>query len=92
MCLEGAPPYSADRTLLTTGVVGQAMVSRREGHRRVLCPMMSGIRYESYPDDKPPERPKGERPSGATLDRQAPDDNWSAGGGRWRRLGVPYLG
>ncbi len=66
----GQSPYRPERTLLTTGVIDAAMNSRYEGHERLETPWLN-IAYPSY--DRMPARPTGERPSGASLDRDAPD-------------------
>ncbi|MFA6110520.1 MAG: hypothetical protein WDA75_17290 [Candidatus Latescibacterota bacterium] len=66
----GRAPYPPDRTLLTTGVIDAAMNSRYEGHRRIETPWLR-LPYRAY--DTSPERPRGPRPSGACLDRNAPD-------------------
>ena len=67
---SGVAPYAPARTLLTTGIIDAAMNSRYEEHRRIETPWLD-IAYESY--DEPPFRPQGERPTGACLDRNAPD-------------------
>ena len=67
--VEGAP-YPPERTLLTTGIIDAAMNSRSEGHHLVETPYLN-ISDESY--DEMPVRPRGERPSGATVDPDAPD-------------------
>ena len=66
----GIAPYPPARTLLTTGVIDAAMNSRHQGHQRLATPWLD-ISYESYA--QMPARPLGERPSGACLDRDAPD-------------------
>ena len=66
----GQAPYPPERTLLTTGVIDAAMISRYEGHRRVETPYLD-VAYQSY--DQMPQRPQGPRPSGACIDPQSPD-------------------
>ena len=66
----GRAPYPPERTLLTTGVIDAVMVSRHEAHRVVPTPYMD-IAYRSY--EQMPMRPRGPRPTGACLDRDAPD-------------------
>ena len=66
----GQAPYPPARTLLATGIIDAAMNSRHEGHRRIETPWLD-IAYESYATL--PERPRGTRPSGASLHRDAPD-------------------
>jgi hypothetical protein len=66
----GVSPYPAERTLLTTGVIDAAMISRREDHRLVETPYLD-VAYESYAEM--PIRPLATRPHGASLDREAPD-------------------
>ena len=66
----GTSPYPAERTLLTTGIIDAAMISRHEDHRLVKTPYLD-IVYQSY--DEMPLRPRGPRPKGASLDRNAPD-------------------
>ncbi|MEW6756007.1 MAG: hypothetical protein AB1505_34260 [Candidatus Latescibacterota bacterium] len=66
----GRAPYPPERTLLATGIIDAAMNSRYEGHRRIETPYLR-IPYLSY--GAVPERPSGPRPTGACLDRNAPD-------------------
>ena len=66
----GAAPYPPERTLLTTGLIDAAMISRYEDHRIVETPYLD-IAYSSY--SQLPIRPSGPRPTGACLDRNAPD-------------------
>ena len=66
----GQAPYPPERTLLATGIIDAAMNSRHEDHRRVETPYLD-IAYVSY--DEMPSRPLGSRPTGACLDRDAPD-------------------
>ena len=66
----GIAPYPPARTLLTTGVIDAAMNSRFEDHQRLATPWLN-VAYTSY--EELPERPSGERPSGACLDRNCPD-------------------
>lgn len=66
----GKAPYPPERTLLATGVIDAAMNSRYEGHRRIETPWLD-IAYRPY--EASPERPRGPRPTGACLDRDAPD-------------------
>ena len=68
---EGAAPTPPERTLLTTGVIDAVMNSRHEGHRVVETPYLD-VAYEPR-DDSGTIRPRGPRPRGACLDRQAPD-------------------
>ncbi|MFH1568980.1 MAG: hypothetical protein ABIL09_13370, partial [Gemmatimonadota bacterium] len=66
----GVAPYPPERTLLTTGITDAMMISRHEAHRVVPTPYLD-IAYRSY--TALPLRPRGPRPSGACLDRTAPD-------------------
>ena len=66
----GEAPYPPERTLLTTGIIDAAMVSRHEAHRVVPTPYLD-IAYRSY--EEMPDRPRGPRPRGACLHRDAPD-------------------
>ena len=66
----GQAPYPPQRTLLATGIIDAAMNSRHEGHRRVETPYLD-IEYSSY--EELPSRPLGPRPTGASLDHEAPD-------------------
>ena len=68
---EGAAPTPPERTLLTTGVIDAVMNSRHEGHRVVETPFLE-VAYEPR-DDGQVIRPRGPRPKGACLDREAPD-------------------
>ena len=63
-------PYPPERTLLTTGIIDAAMNSRHEGHRKIETPFLH-IAYSSY--DVLPQRPMATRPTGASIDPQAPD-------------------
>ncbi|MBT3343209.1 MAG: hypothetical protein HOH74_10325 [Gemmatimonadetes bacterium] len=67
----GIAPYPPQRTLLTTGIIDAVMNSRHEDHRCIDTSQELKISYESY--DEMPFRPTGERPSGASIDPQAPD-------------------
>ena len=67
---SGKAPYPPERTLLATGIIDAAMNSRHEGHRRVETPALD-MAYTSYTEL--PSRPRGPRPTGACLDREAPD-------------------
>ena len=66
----GKPPYPAERTLLTSGLINMAIISRHKNHRKVETPFLN-IRYKPY--EKEPIRPKTTRPKGASLNRDAPD-------------------
>ncbi len=63
-------PYPPERTLLTTGIIDAAMNSRHEGYRKIETPFLH-IAYSSY--DVLPQRPMDTRPTGASIDPQAPD-------------------
>jgi hypothetical protein len=64
MVLSGTPPYPAERTLLTTGILDALLTSRHIGHARIETPHLA-IRYESYA--QLPWRPAEPRPAGANL-------------------------
>lgn len=66
----GVAPYPPERTLLATGMIDAAMNSRFEGSRKIDTPYLHRP-YASY--DELPIRPVGSRPTGACLDRDAPD-------------------
>ncbi len=66
----GTVPYPAERTLLATGMIDAVMNSRYEGGTAVQTPLLD-IAYK--PPLSAPMRPIGIRPSGASLDRDAPD-------------------
>ena len=53
----GAPPYDAQRTLLTTGIFDYVLVARGEGTGAALPTPDLGIVYTSYPDHAQPTRP-----------------------------------
>ena len=67
----GVAPYPPARTLLTTGIIEAVMNSDHEGGRKIETPHLADLAYESY--DQMPVRPSGPRPTGAAVDRQAPD-------------------
>lgn len=67
---SGKAPYTPERTLLTTGLIDAAMISRYEDHRVVETPYLD-IAYQSY--DELPARPQGTRPKGACIDPQSAD-------------------
>ena len=62
--LTGRPPSPVERTYLTTGVLEAAMRSRGAGGVALETPHLS-IAYEPF--GRAPQRPTGERPSGASL-------------------------
>ena len=64
MVLSGTPPYPAERTLLTTGILDAVMTSRHLDHARVETPHLA-IGYRSY--EAMPWRPTGPRPAGANC-------------------------
>jgi len=64
MVLTGVPPYPAERTLLTTGILDAAMTSRHRGHIRVETPHLD-VAYRSY--QRSPTRATRSRPAGANL-------------------------
>jgi hypothetical protein len=64
MVLSGTPPYPAERTLLTTGILDGVMTSRATGHARVETPHLA-LSYRSY--ERQPWRAAGPRPAGANL-------------------------
>ena len=66
----GVAPSPAERTLLTTGIIDAAMISRHHGHRLVETPHLA-ISYQSY--QEPPARPCGSRPCGSCIDPETPD-------------------
>jgi hypothetical protein len=65
LVLIGTPPYPAERTLLTTGILDAVMTSRHRGHARIETPHLA-IRYSSY--EALPHRPTAPRPAGANLE------------------------
>lgn len=64
MFLSGIPAYPVERTLLTTGVLEAALVSRYQGHIRLETPHLD-VAYTSYEQIR--WRPTATRPSGASL-------------------------
>lgn len=69
MFLTGKPAYPVERTLLTSGVLEAALISRHEGHRRVDTPWLD-VCYESY--EKIPWRPLRSEPTGPSLEPWPP--------------------
>ena len=69
MFIQGVAAYPVERTLLTSGVLEAALISRHEGSRRVETPWLD-VAYRSY--DSFPWRPRGPRPAGASLDPWPP--------------------
>jgi hypothetical protein len=64
MVLSATPPYPAERTLLTTGILDAVMTSRHQGHTRIETPHLD-IVYRSY--QTLPWRATRSRPAGANL-------------------------
>jgi len=62
--LSGTPPTPLDRTLLTTGVLEAAMISRGQGGERVETPHLANLRYRTT---GVPLCPTAPRPCGASL-------------------------
>ena len=62
--LTGRRPSPVERTYLTSGVLEAAMRSRGAGGEALETPHLA-ISYNPY--DRPPRRPEGERPTGASL-------------------------
>lgn len=63
MIHSGRPTWPAERTLLTSGVVDEALKSLQQGGTRLETPHLN-VKYESdwnwrLPIDAPPERPRG---------------------------------
>ena len=64
MFLTHKPQYPVERTLLISGALEALMDSRYRGHVRVETPHLN-VSYQSY--EKLPIRPRGPKPSGASL-------------------------
>ena len=62
--VSGTAPNPVERTLLTTGILEAAMISRSRGGTRVQTPHLSTIRYQP---GKGARRPAGTRPKGASV-------------------------
>jgi len=69
MFLSGFPSYPVERTLLTSGILEAALISRHENHRRLETPWLT-VAYKSYANI--PWRPIGPRPTGTCLDPWPP--------------------
>ncbi len=64
MFVTGRPSYPVARTVLTTGILAAGMESRQAGHVWLATPHL-GVAYQ--PVERPPYRPTGPEPAGATL-------------------------
>ena len=58
----GRPTWGPERTLLTSGILDAALISKRDGGVRIETPYLSEVRYQSdwdwqQPPDPPPGRP-----------------------------------
>ena len=62
--VSGLAPNPVERTLLTTGILESALISRSQGGKRVQTPHLSSIRYRP---GKGAKRPSGTRPEGASV-------------------------
>ena len=64
--LTGVPSTPVERTLLASGVLEAALISRREGYRRVQTDHLAQVSY-TRTRDLPPYFPLGPKPSGAAV-------------------------
>jgi len=62
-CLQGVPSTPIERTLLASGMLEAALLSRLEGGRRVVTDWL-GVTYKRE-RDLPPYFPLGPAPTGA---------------------------
>ena len=65
MMVTGIPSTPVERTLLVSGVLEAALISRREGGRRVMTDWLN-VAYKRELD-LPPYFPRGSSPTGAAL-------------------------
>ncbi|MDP7129333.1 MAG: hypothetical protein QF437_02540 [Planctomycetota bacterium] len=72
MFITCKPSMAYERTLLVTGMLEAAMISRHEGHRRVETPHLN-VAYESY--NELPYHPRKEKPEGASVGKEEGDES-----------------
>ena len=63
--VTGVPSTPVERTLLASGMLEAALISQREGGRRVMTDWL-GVRYKRE-RDLPPHFPLGPEPRGAAV-------------------------
>jgi len=62
--ITGKVPSPVERTYLTTGVLESLLISKQRGGKRVATPHLAKIHYKATDHVR---RPKGTRPSGASI-------------------------
>lgn len=62
MMLSGKPTWPAERTLMTSGILDAALISKRDGGKKLATPWLSKIHYQSEWSWQPPPPPPPDQP------------------------------